>query len=79
MTDITTIKENMSNEDYEIRLEACKELVEFPEEGIPLLIDTFNDENPHVRFQAAKSLAEIGTDSIKPLIAALNTDDAKIQ
>ena len=54
MSDINTIKENITNEDYEIRLEACKELEEFPDEGIPLLIDTFVDENPHVRFQAAK-------------------------
>ena len=79
MTDFENIKANLTNDDYETRLEACKELTQYPDEGIDLLIKTFSDKNPHVRFQAAKSLAEIGTPSIKPLIAALKTDDTRVQ
>ena len=71
MTDIEELKEKLASEDYEERIAACKELEEFSDDAIDLLINTFNDENPHVRFQAAKSLSQIGTPAIKPLIEAL--------
>ena len=78
MTDLETLKENLNDEDYKVRQEACEELAEH-EEAIDILIDTFSDENPLVRFQAAKSLAQIGDESIKPLISKLNDDNPQTQ
>ena len=69
----------MISEDHEVRLEACKELVDYPTDAIDILINTFTDKNPLVRFQAAKSLASIGQDSIKPLISALKSDNILVQ
>ena len=75
---IEQIKEKLNSEDHNLRIEACEELIEYPDDAIDILIETFHDKNPLVRFQAAKSLSEIGDDSIKPLINTLKDNDDTI-